>query len=183
LDKVAVFREQCPGWALTTDLIVGFPSETEDDFAQTLHLCERVDFAQAFMFVYSPRRGTPAALWEQVPAEIGSERLRRLNATVDRSVRAFHAAKVGTTVRALAQGPSRKDPTKIAARTSDNVTIVAAAGQLGEAAFVASPWVDVAVEEARVWGCSGRLIGLAQRFDGAAVPVRIQETVDLLGGV
>jgi tRNA-2-methylthio-N6-dimethylallyladenosine synthase len=183
LDKIAVFREQCPGWALTTDLIVGFPGETEDDFEETLRLCERVQFAQAFMFVYSPRRGTPAALWEQVPAETGNDRLRRLVATVDNSVRAFHATKIGTTVRALVQGPSRKDPTKVAARMLDNVTVVAPAGELGEDAFVACPWLDVVVDEARVWGCSGRLAGLARRFDGEAVPVQVKQTVDLLGFV
>ena len=181
LERIAVFREQCPGWALTTDLIVGFPGETDDDFEQTLRLCERVKFAQAFMFVYSPRRGTPAALWEQVPSEVATQRLRRLIATVDGGVRAYHQAKVGTTVRALVQGPSRKDPSKIAARTVDNVTVVAYAGELDEDSFVAAPWIDVAVDDARVWGCSGRLVGMSKGFAGEATAVHIKETVDLLG--
>jgi tRNA-2-methylthio-N6-dimethylallyladenosine synthase len=181
LDKVAMFREQCPNWALTTDLIVGFPGENDDDFERTLALCERARFAQAFMFVYSPRRGTPAALWEQVPAQVGSERLRRLSETVERDVRAYHARKVGTTVRALIQGPSRKDASKVAAKTVDNVTVVASAPSPGAASLVASPWIDVAVDESYVWGCAGKIVGLADRFAGAAVPVRVKETIDLLG--
>jgi tRNA-2-methylthio-N6-dimethylallyladenosine synthase len=180
LDKVAVFRESCAGWALTTDLIVGFPGETEDDFAQTLELCERAGFAQAFTFVYSPRRGTPASHWEQIPAELGSERLRRLAAVVDRGVRAWHEAKVGSVVRALVVGPSRKDRTKLAAKTGDNVTVVASLGTLSEAELVAKPWVDVRIEAAFVWGCAGTVAGLAERSDGAAVPRRERPVIDLI---
>jgi tRNA-2-methylthio-N6-dimethylallyladenosine synthase len=180
LDKVAMFRERCHDWALTTDLIVGFPGEMDDDFAQTLALCERVRFAQAFMFVYSPRRGTPAALWEQVPAEVGSARLRRLADVVDRGMREIHEEKVAATVRALAQGRSRKDRSKISAKTLHNVTVVAPAGSLTDAGLAASPWVDVYVESAHVWGCTGRLAGLADRYDAPARSANVQTTIDLI---
>src|SRR4029077_8370436 len=70
-EKIAVFREHAPDWVLTTDLIVAFPGESDADFEATLALSKRLRFAQAFMFVYSPRRGTPAAQWEQIPAALG----------------------------------------------------------------------------------------------------------------
>ena len=177
LERVAMFRERCPGWALTTDLIVGFPGETEDDVDATVALCEQARFAQAFMFVYSPRRGTPAAHWDQVPADVGLLRLRRVADAVERGMRELHGAKVGTTVRALVQGPSRKDPAKISAKTTDNVTVVAAAAG-GGADLARSPWIDVAVDGAYVWGCSGTLVGVAERYAGLATAVR--PTIDLV---
>jgi tRNA-2-methylthio-N6-dimethylallyladenosine synthase len=178
--KIATFRSHCPDWALTTDLIVAFPGEDEDDFAATLALCEEMAFAQAFMFVYSPRRGTPAAHWEQLPPALGGERLRRLAETIDRGVRAWHRAKLGRTVRALVVGPSRKDRSKLAAKTTDNVTVIAPAGPLGEADLKARPWLDVRVDEAFTWGCTGHITGVAERYDGVAVPVDARPTVDLI---
>ena len=107
-EKIALFRETCPDWALTTDLIVAFPGESDADFEATLALCDEISFAQAFMFVYSPRRGTPAAHWEQIAPATGTERLKRLAAVVDGHVRAWHERKRGTVVRALVQGPVAK---------------------------------------------------------------------------
>lgn len=179
-EKIATFRGLCPDWALTTDVIVGFPGESEDDFALTLALCERIRFAQAFMFVYSPRRGTPAALWEQVAAEFANERLRRLAGVIDGGMRAIHSAKVGTTVRALVQGPSRKDPSKVSGKTTDNMTVVVPAGQYREDDFAVSPWIDVALESAYVWGCTGRLAGFAEHYDDPGRPANAQTTIDLL---
>ena len=170
-EKIAWLRAHAPDCVLTTDLIVGFPGESEADFEATLALCERVGFAQAFMFVYSPRRGTPAALWEQVPADVAGERLRRLADAVNRGMRVLHESLVGSTVRALIQGPSRKDPTKLAAKTTSNVTVVVPAVGLGEGELVARPWLDVRVDAGFTWGCTGTLRGIAERFDGAAQPV------------
>jgi tRNA-2-methylthio-N6-dimethylallyladenosine synthase len=178
--KIATFRSHCPDWALTTDLIVAFPGEDDGDFAATLALCEELGFAQAFMFVYSPRRGTPAAHWEQLPAAVGGERLRRLAETIDRGVRSWHRAKLGRTVRALVVGPSRKDRSKLAAKTTDNVTVIAPAGPLGEAELTARPWLDVRVDEAFTWGCTGRITGIAERYDGIALPVDARPIVDLI---
>ncbi len=178
--KIEVFRAACPDWALTTDLIVAFPGESEDDFAATLALCEEMAFAQAFMFVYSPRRGTPAAHWEQIAPEVGNARLRRLAAVIDAGVRAWHAPKRGRVVRALIQGPSRKDRSKLAAKTTDNVTVVAPAGSLGEAQLRESPWLDVRVGETFTWGCAGEIVGIAERYDAPAVAVDARETIDLI---
>jgi tRNA-2-methylthio-N6-dimethylallyladenosine synthase len=179
--KIAAFRAYCPDWALTTDLIVAFPGESESDFRQTLALCEEIEFAQAFMFVYSPRRGTPAAHWEQIPAGTGTDRLSRLAATIDRGVRAWHERKRGRIVRALVVGPSRKDRSKLAAKTTDNVTVVAPAGPLGEADLRDYPWLDVRVAEAFTWGCTGEIVAIAARSDASAQPVDARPTIDLIG--
>jgi tRNA-2-methylthio-N6-dimethylallyladenosine synthase len=179
-DKIALFRETCPEWALTTDLIVAFPGESEEDFEATLALCEEMAFAQAFTFVYSPRRGTPAAQWPQLAPELASERLRRLAAVVDRGVRAWHERKRGTVVRALVQGPSRKDRLKLAAKTIDNVTVVAPFGPLGETELRSKPWVDVRIDAAFTWGCAGEVVGIAERFDAERVPVDARPAIDLI---
>ena len=158
LDHVAEFKARCPQWALSTDLIVGFPGETEEDFELTLDVCARGIFAQAFMFVYSPRRGTPAAVWEQIDPAVASERFGRLARVVDLHVRAGHERRVGQVVRALKCGPSKKDPAMLAAKTLDNITAIAplVAGR--------EPWVDIRVESAFTWGVTGTVVGVAERF-------------------
>jgi tRNA-2-methylthio-N6-dimethylallyladenosine synthase len=173
LEKIAVFREACPQWALTTDLIVAFPGETEDDFVRTLEVCAQGIFAQAYMFVYSPRRGTPAARWEQIAPELGAERLQRLIAVQDDAVRAYHARKVGTTVRALVHGQSRKDRAKLTAKTLDNVTLAVPDPEgLTPAAGAAEPWIDVRLETSYTWGLTGTMTGRAATFAGPARAVR-----------
>jgi tRNA A37 methylthiotransferase MiaB len=121
------------------------------------------------MFVYSPRRGTPASHWAPVAPEVARERFARLVAVQDAAVRAYHDRKLGTTVRALIHGVSRKDPTRLAAKTTDNVTVhfplVEAAPNLDE------PWVDVRVERAAVWGVAGIATGRARAWDAAARPL------------
>ena len=178
--KVAMFREHCDVWALTTDLIVAFPGETDADFALTLELCREMRFAQAFTFVYSRRRGTPAARWTQIPEEIGNARLRELSSVVDEGVVAWHRAKLGTTVRALVGGPSKKDRSKLAAKTLDNVTVVAPDTE--EERYTPrpeEPWMDVRIDGAHRWGCTGTIVGRARTFAGPARPVAAP-IVDLL---
>ena len=172
LERIATFKSHNPSWAITTDLIVGFPGETEDDFQQTIDVCKTGIFSQAFMFVYSPRRGTPAAVWHAanaVPKEVAQDRFVRLKAVMDEAVRAYHDRKVGTTVRALIHGVSRKDATKLSAKTIDNVTVNF---PLTESAPDPSrPWADVRVESASVWGVRGTCIGRAAAYEGVAEPV------------
>jgi len=171
-EKAALFHHYLPQWAITTDIIVGFPGESDDDFARTLEYVETNVFSNAFSFIYSIRRGTPAARWEQVPREAASERFARLYAAQNGSTRAYHDRKIGTTVRALICGPSKKDPNKLAAKTGDNVTLIAPKPEgYDEALYAREPWLDVEVETAHVWGCSGTIVGRAQRYDGAASPV------------
>jgi tRNA-2-methylthio-N6-dimethylallyladenosine synthase len=178
--RIAQFSACNPHWAITTDIIVGFPGETEADFAQTLAICSEGLFAQAYMFVYSPRRGTPAAIWHEanpVPREVAQERFARLTATVDAGVRAYHERKVGTTVRALVHGISRKDPTRLSAKTTDNVTVNFPL--MEDVADTAHPWVDVRVESATVWGVRGTCVGRAARFDGPALELE-RRPIDLI---
>jgi tRNA-2-methylthio-N6-dimethylallyladenosine synthase len=180
LERVGTFKAHNPDWAITTDLIVGFPGETEADFQRTVDVCATGIFAQAYMFVYSPRRGTPAAVWHAagaVPREIAQERFVRLKAVQDHAVRAYHDRKLGTTVRALIHGPSRKDATKLSAKTVDNVTVNFPAPEA--VPDLARPWADVRVDGASVWGVRGTCIGRAASFDGVADPVAAP-MIDLL---
>ncbi|HEY5257830.1 MAG TPA: tRNA (N6-isopentenyl adenosine(37)-C2)-methylthiotransferase MiaB [Candidatus Baltobacteraceae bacterium] len=179
-EKVALVRGYLPGWAITTDIIVGFPGETDEDFEATMQLVERDLFSNAYTFVYSIRRGTPAARWEQVPAEISSARYKRLLDAQNASNRRYHDALVGTTVRALLQGESRKDPARLAAKTLHNVTVVAPKPPDYDASLYASePWIDVRVQTAHVWGTTGTIVARARRFENGGVPTAAP-IVDLL---
>jgi tRNA-2-methylthio-N6-dimethylallyladenosine synthase len=102
LDRVALIREHVPDASLTTDIIVGFPGETEEDFGATLSLIEEVRFAGAFSFKYSPRPGTPAAdMADQVPEDVKHERLQRLQGALDRQQAAFNANCLGRSFEVL----------------------------------------------------------------------------------
>jgi tRNA A37 methylthiotransferase MiaB len=104
-----------------------------------------------------------------VPPDVQRERFARLVAVQDACVRAYHDRKIGTTVRALIHGVSRKDPTRLAAKTTDNVTVHF---PLVEAApNPAEPWIDVRVDRAAVWGVSGIATGRAAAWDAAAHPL------------
>ncbi len=125
LNRVAQIREHVPDCALSTDVIVGFPGETEEDFAQTLSVVEEVGYDSAFTFVFSPRRGTRAATIEQgvVPHAVKIERMDRLLEVVGR--RALERAQrfVGREVEVLVEGPSRTDPSRLRGRTRHNKAV------------------------------------------------------------
>ena len=167
-DAVArAIRERMPDCAITTDLIVGFPGETEDDFLATLEYVRSGVFANAFTFIYSIRRGTPAARWEQVPHDVALERFGRLLDAQNAVTRAYHDTFAGGTVRALICGDSKKDARKVSAKSPHNVTVIAEkSADYDEASYATTPWLDIAVERAHVWGCSGRIVGRAERFSG-----------------
>ena len=124
MDRVALIREHVPDCALTTDIIVGFPGETEEDFQQTLEVAEMVGYDGAFTFLYSPRRGTEAAeLDEQIPHEIKVERLERLVQVIQRRAAERAQRFVGRTLEVLVEGPSRTDPTRLRGRTRHNKVV------------------------------------------------------------
>jgi tRNA-2-methylthio-N6-dimethylallyladenosine synthase len=171
-EKVDLIRRYLPGAAITTDIIVGFPGETDDDFEATLEYVRTGVFANAFTFVYSIRRGTPAAQWEQVPAEVSAARFARLVDAQNAATLAYHGRKTGTTIRALVQGTSKKDATRLAAKALDNVTLVAPKpADYDEGLYAREPWLDVTVDAARVWGCMGTIVRRAARFDAAGSQV------------
>jgi len=106
---LARLRAAVPGIALTTDIIVGFPGETEEDFAETVSLVEAVGFDDAYTFRYSPREGTPATrLKDAVPDEIAAERLEQLIAVVRGVARRKNVALVGTTHEVLVEGRAKR---------------------------------------------------------------------------
>src|SRR5579884_348593 len=171
-EKVDLIRKHLPHWAITTDLIVGFPGETDDDFEATLQYVKSGLFANAYMFIYSKRRGTPAAQWEPVDPSVASERFRRLADAQNAASRAYHERKIGTAVRALIQGPSKKDARKLSVKAPDNVTIVAPMPPDYDASsYAREPWLDVEIHEAFTWGCTGTIVGRARRYDAPAASV------------
>jgi tRNA-2-methylthio-N6-dimethylallyladenosine synthase len=110
-----------PDISLSTDFIVGFPGETDDDHARTMKLIEDIGFDSSFSFIFSPRPGTPAAaLHDDTPADVKLKRLQHLQATIEDNVRRISASRVGTVQRILVEGPSRKDPTELMGRTECN---------------------------------------------------------------
>jgi len=154
LERIGYFRERLPRWALTTDIICGFPTETESDFLETLGLVERGTFEYAFVFAFSPRAGTPAATMEpQVPQEERLRRLQAVSAAQNDRTRRFHESFIGETVSVLVSGPSKKDPTRMAGKSGHNVTVI----WPRDAGTEHKPVVDVAIEQAQTWGLVGRV--------------------------
>ena len=125
LDRVALIREHVPDAAITTDIIVGFPGEAEEDFAQTLDVCEQVGYDGAFTFVFSPRRGTEAgAMTERLVAhEVKVERMQRLVEVVQRRATERAQRFVGRDVEVLVEGTSRTDSSRLRGRSRHNKTV------------------------------------------------------------
>jgi tRNA-2-methylthio-N6-dimethylallyladenosine synthase len=143
MDRVAMIREHVPDCALTTDVIVGFPGESEADFEETLEVVDEVGFDGAFTFVFSPRRETEAAeLADQLPHPLKVERMERLVELVQRRATERAQRFVGREQEVLVEGPSRTDPAKLRGKTRHNKTVnfegLAEPGQL----------VDVRIETA-----------------------------------
>jgi tRNA-2-methylthio-N6-dimethylallyladenosine synthase len=135
MDRVALIREHVPDCALTTDIIVGFPGETEADFEETLEVVAEVSYDSAFTFIFSPRRETEAAvLPDQVPHPVKRERMGRLVELVQERARERAQRFVGRTMEVLVEGPSRNDPARLRGRTRHNKTVnfdgIAAPGEL-----------------------------------------------------
>jgi tRNA-2-methylthio-N6-dimethylallyladenosine synthase len=149
-------RAAIPDLALGTDIIVGFPGETETDFRETLEVVEAVRYDSAFTFVYSPRQGTEAAAMpSQVPDDVKRERIERLVELVQRIARERNAARVGGMEEVLVEGASRTDDARLRGRTRRNTMVHfsgdAAAGEL----------VEVEIESATSTTLSGQQTVLA----------------------
>ncbi len=155
LRLVEKMRAAIPDLAITTDIIVGFPGETDEDFMETIRLVEEVEFDGAFMFIYSPRIGTPATrLKEQVPEDVKRDRIYHLIEVQNRISRKKNEEWVGRTVEVLVEGVSHKDPSKLSGRSRQNKLVVFAGGQ-----ELIGKTVDVRVVEAQTWSLSGELVG------------------------
>jgi tRNA-2-methylthio-N6-dimethylallyladenosine synthase len=154
-----------PDISLSSDFIVGFPGETEDDFAKTLKLVDDVGFDASFSFVYSRRPGTPAAeLHDDTPHEVKLERLQRLQARLNDHAARIGAAMVGSTQRILVEGPSKKDDRELMGRTENNRIVNFAGGP--RAAQLVGQMIDVRITQALPHSLRGELV---QRESALAV--------------
>ncbi len=143
LALVEKMRAAIPDLAFGTDIIVGFPGETEDDFRATLEVVEEVGYDSAYTFVYSPRAGTEAAsMPDQIPHEVKIERMERLVELTQRLAHARNEARLGRVEEVLVEGPSRTDPAVLRGRTRRNTTV----NFTGDA--TAGELVDVLIEGA-----------------------------------
>lgn len=154
--RIEALRAAIPDIALSTDIIVGFPGETEADFEDTLDLVSRVGFDHAFTFIYSPREGTPAAaLPETVAREVAQERFDRLAVLVRDLSYASNQREADAVRRCLIEGPSRRDPAILSARTPHNRLVHLPLPAGVAAASLAGTLHDVRITGAHPWFLSG----------------------------
>lgn len=143
LSLVEKIREKIPGVAITTDIIVGFPNETLEQFEETLTLCEKVRYSSAFTFIYSPRKGTPAAkIPDNVTREEKLERFNRLLKIIEETTDEASASLLGKTVPILIEGPSKKDPSVLSGYTEESKLV-----NVKGPAYLTGEIVDVRIVE------------------------------------
>jgi tRNA-2-methylthio-N6-dimethylallyladenosine synthase len=146
-----------PDLSLSSDFIVGFPGETDDDFARLLALVAELGFDSSFSFVYSPRPGTPAAnLPDDTPHELKLQRLHALQAALDASAQRIAASRVGTVQRILVAGPSKKNPCELMGRTACNRIVNFDAGPQGQR--LVGQMLDVRITQALPHSLRGELV-------------------------
>ncbi|MDA8288528.1 MAG: MiaB/RimO family radical SAM methylthiotransferase [Actinomycetota bacterium] len=165
LERLAAARSAIPDLAVTTDLIVGFPGETEEDFEATLEVVAEARYDSAYTFIFSPRPGTRAAeLTEQfVPAEVVAERFERLKVVVERSALAAHQARVDRLEEVLVEGPSKKDAGVLAGRTRQGKLVHFSADE----SVTEGDFAQVRIGRAAPHHLSGTLVSLERHGRGA----------------
>ncbi|MDO9556943.1 MAG: tRNA (N6-isopentenyl adenosine(37)-C2)-methylthiotransferase MiaB [Coriobacteriia bacterium] len=152
LGLVSELRSAMPDLALSTDVIVGFPGETDEDFADTLDLFQQIGFDQAFTFIYSPREGTPAASMPQrVPKAVIQERFDSLVEVVQSSAAACNERLVGTTQQILIVGRSKRDEDMLTGRTGSNKVVHVPARDVETQRLRSGSFIDVEIDEAQTW--------------------------------
>jgi len=152
MDRVAMIRDVVPDCAISTDIIVGFPGETDAEFGETMEVVNEVRYDSAFTFIYSPRRGTAAAeLTDQISQDVKRARMEPLVETVQRHATERAQRFVGRTVEVLVEGPSRTDPSKSRGRTRHNKTVnftgLAQAGEMADVEIASATSTTLAGEE------------------------------------
>jgi tRNA-2-methylthio-N6-dimethylallyladenosine synthase len=153
-EKIAGLRKHRPDISLSSDFIVGFPGETEQDFEDTMTLIRDLDFDQSFSFIYSARPGTPASdLQDELPLEAKKERLMRLQEQVNSQARRISRAMVGSRQRILVEGVSKKDSRQLAGRTENNRVV-----NFDGAPRMIGHLIDVEITEALSHSLRGRVI-------------------------
>ncbi|MGC8627460.1 MAG: MiaB/RimO family radical SAM methylthiotransferase [Acidimicrobiales bacterium] len=155
LERLVAARSAIADLAVTTDIIVGFPGETEDDFERTLEVTAEAEYDSAYTFIFSPRPGTEAARRTEdfLPAEVLAERFQRLREVVERSALRKHMARVGLVEEVLVEGPAKKGgPGTVSGRTRQNKLVHLAGGELPPGAVV-----EAVIEDAAPHFLRGRL--------------------------
>lgn len=159
LGLIEKLRRARPDIALSTDIIVGFPGETEEDFMDTYRLVEEVGYSQVFTFIYSKREGTPAAeMDDDTPREVIQERFDRLVDLVQRKAFEANQAELGATVPVLVEGTSKRDDSILAGKSPKHQTVHAPVPAGADAASLVGRIVPVTIEEARTWYLSGTIV-------------------------
>jgi tRNA-2-methylthio-N6-dimethylallyladenosine synthase len=154
LEKLKELKETVPGISVTTDIIVGFPGETEEDFLETLDLVEKADFEGAFTFVFSKREGTPAAKFEdETPEEEKKQRLYRLNEKINDGYLRGSQRFLGETVKVLVDGVSKHDD-EVLAGYSEHQKLVNFKGDKSLIGRI----VHVKITVAKTWFLMGELV-------------------------
>ncbi|MCL2889567.1 MAG: tRNA (N6-isopentenyl adenosine(37)-C2)-methylthiotransferase MiaB [Eggerthellaceae bacterium] len=160
LGLIDSLRKSCPGIALSTDIIVGFPGESESDFEETFRLVEQVGFSQVFTFIYSRREGTPAAqIDDDTPASVVQQRFDRLVEMVGQQAFERNQGDLGKVVEVLVEGPSKRDARLLAGKSPKNQTVHAPLPPGVSAGDLAGSLVAVRVDEARSWYLKGEIVG------------------------
>jgi tRNA-2-methylthio-N6-dimethylallyladenosine synthase len=151
---VRKLRAVRPEMAMSSDFIVGFPGETDEDFGKMMKLIDDVGFDNSFSFIFSPRPGTPAAtLHDETPHAVKLERLQQLQAVIEANIRRISASRVGTVQKVLVEGPSRKDPTELAGRTECNRMV-----NFKGATQLVGQMVDITITEANPHSLRGEVV-------------------------
>ena len=162
LERLAAARAAIDDLAVTTDIIVGFPGETDEDFERTLEVAAEAAYDSAYTFIYSPRPGTEAASMtdQMVPPAVSAERFERLRVVVERSALLHHEARVGRIEEILVEGPSKRDAGVASGRTSQGklVHVAAAPGSLP-----AGSWAEVEITRAAPHFLEGRLVAVTAK--------------------
>jgi tRNA-2-methylthio-N6-dimethylallyladenosine synthase len=154
LALVKKLREAMPNIAITTDIIVGFPGETEEEFADTLSLAEEVHYSAAFTFIYSPRVGTPAAAMVQVPDEVKHERFDRLKTVIEKTTSEHSLSMVGKTFEVLVEGPSKRNDEVLSGYATNGKLI-----NFKGPAYLTGCLVPVKVTMSHTYSLLGELVG------------------------
>ena len=159
LGLIEKLRDVKPGISLSTDIIVGFPGETEQDFMGTYRLVEEVGYSQVFTFIYSKREGTPAASYfDDTPREVIQERFDRLREVVERGAYDFNQAQKGHVVDVLIEGASKKDSRIATGHSPENIHVHAPIPEGAVLEDLVGRIVPVKIEEARTWYLRGTMV-------------------------
>jgi len=143
-----------PDMAISSDFIVGFPGETEEDFGKMMKLIDDVGFDNSFSFIFSPRPGTPAAnLHDDTPHEVKLRRLQHLQSVINDSITRISDSRLGTVQRILVEGPSKRDAAELMGRTECNRVV----NFVGQPALTGT-LVEVMITETRTYSLRGELL-------------------------